>query len=68
MTRREGAVGTVVYADELVSLGEVGVKPGQCCASEVERGFQLGEQDGLLDGVKGCCEIREGEDVEVSAV
>lgn len=36
MTRREGAVGTVVNADELVSLGEVGVKPGQCCASEVE--------------------------------
>lgn len=58
MTRREGAVDTIVYTDELVSLGEVGVKPGQCCASEVEREFQLGEHDGLLDALNGCCDLR----------
>lgn len=28
-----------------MSVGEVGVKPGQCCAIDVERGFQLAEQD-----------------------
>lgn len=37
---------TVVYADELLSVREVGFEP-ECSASDVESGFKAGEKDGV---------------------
>ena len=49
-----------------MTVGEVGVDPGECCASDVDCGFQSGEQDGVVDGVKSCCEVQKDEDGEVA--
>lgn len=58
----------VVYADELLMVGEVGVSPVKGWAGDEERWFYLGEQDRVIDGVKGCCKVEKKEDSEVSRV
>lgn len=59
----EGSRGgfTVVDVDELVS--EVGSEPGKGSTSDIEGGLDAGEEDGVVDGVEGCGEVKEDEDI-----
>lgn len=33
-------------------------------ASDVEGGLEMGKEDGMIDGIKSCREVKENEDVQ----
>lgn len=39
-----------------------------CNAGNVEGGFKAGEKNGVVDGVKACSEVEEGENTELARV
>ena len=47
---------TVVDGDELMSVGEGG-------ASDAKGGLETGEENGVIDRVKGSTEVKEDEDI-----
>ncbi len=55
----EGGEGgfAVAHADKLKSVREVGFEPEQCSASNVTNGFEVGEMNGMVDGVECCAQV-----------
>lgn len=47
----------VLSADELTSVGEVRVEPGESSAGDVINVSAMGERDGMADGVKRCAQL-----------
>ena len=47
---------TVVDGDELMSVGEIGSEPGEGGASDAKGGLETGEENGVIDRVKGSTE------------
>lgn len=58
----------VVDGNELVSVGEIGSEPGEDGASDAEGGLKTGDENGVVDRVKGSTEVKEDEDVEGAGV
>ena len=54
---------TVVDGDELMSVGKIGSKPGEGGASDAKGGLETGEENGVIDRVKGSTEVKEDEDI-----
>ena len=47
----------------LLSVQEIGFKPGEGSASHVEGSFQMGEKNSMVNGVESCTEVEEDKDV-----
>lgn len=47
----------VPSADELTSVGEVRVEPGERSAGDAINVLAVGERDGMSDGVKRCTQL-----------
>ncbi|XP_056155177.1 uncharacterized protein ofcc1 [Lampris incognitus] len=43
------------------------VEPGEGSSNDVEGGFKVGEKNGVIDGVKCCRGVEEGENAEVAS-
>lgn len=50
----------VVDLDELLSIGEIGCEPGE--GGDVDGGLKAGQEDGMIDCVKRCREVKEDEE------
>ena len=59
---------TVVDGDELMSVGEIGSEPGEGGVSDAKGGLKTGVENGVVDRVKGCTEVKEDEDIEGASV
>ena len=49
--------------DELLSVSEVRSEPGKGSAGDVIGGLKVGEEDRVVNSVKGCREVEKDEDV-----
>lgn len=52
MGQWSGGGGAVVDMDELLSVGEIRLEPGEGGASDVESRFEAREKNGVVDSVK----------------
>ena len=53
---------TVVDGDELMYVGEIGSEPGEGGSSDAKGGLETGDENGVIDRVKGSTEVKEDED------
>ena len=56
--------GAVLELDLLTLMNWWRCDLNQGSASDAEGGLKVGEEDGVVDGVKGCTEVEEDKDVE----
>ena len=59
---------TVVDGDELMSVGEIGSDQGEGGSSDAKGGLETGDENGVIDRVKGSTEVKEDENIEEASV
>ena len=58
----------VVTLNELMSVSEVGLGPGEGSSSNTKGGFEVCDECGMVNGVKGSAEVKKDEDADGTRV
>lgn len=68
MKQRSSFRGAVVDVNELLSVSQIGAEPRGGSAGDIEGGLQMGQKNGVTDGVKRCGEVKENDNAEVAGI